>query len=87
MNHRKGTHHGSHLVALQSADEMPSQGQIRQQLLLRTCLLHTTFSEVPLAAIRQRTDRLGRVPFADGQQPRRGRQFRLQSGPAIKEGA
>ena len=86
MNHRKGTHHRSHLVALQPPDEMPLQGQVRQLLLLGQRLLQPALAKGSLTAGRQLTNRLGGVPLADGQQLCRGRQRRLQSGPAIREG-
>ena len=87
MNHRKGTHHRSHLVALQPSDEVPLQGQVRQLLLLGQRLLQPALAKGSLTAARQLTDRRGGVPLADGQQLCCGRQRRLQSGPAIREGA
>ena len=66
---------------------MPTQGQIGQLVLLGKRLLDATLTEVPLTAFRQLADRLGRVTFAHSEQPSRGRKLRLESGPAIEEGA
>ena len=52
MNHREGTHHRSHLVALQPSDEVPLQRQVRQLLLLGQRLLQPALAEGSLAAGR-----------------------------------
>src|SRR5690606_14866564 len=60
---------GARLVRLQLAGEMPDQIQIGERGHLRNRFLQVVLAEIDLTGLRERTDRIGRVPLADRDEP------------------